>query len=220
MSLKSEIIEAGQRLYQAGLVASNDGNISARCPDGSVWCTPSGVSKGFMSEDMLIRTDLDGNVLESGDLKPSSEIKMHLAIYRENPEIMAVVHAHPPAAATFASAGLPLDSAILQETVVQLGVVPLAPYALPGSAELAGSVAPYCRGYNAALMEYHGATSWGDSVMQALHRMESVEYYAKILMNLRVMRAERPMTAEQIDGLLSLRHGWGVKGGGRPRGIN
>ncbi len=220
MSLKSEIIEAGQRLYQSGLVASNDGNISARCPDGSVWCTPSGVSKGFMSEDMLVRMDPDGNVLESGELKPSSEIKMHLAIYRENPEIMAVVHAHPPIATTFASAGLPLDSAVLQETVVQLGVVPLAPYALPGSAELAGSVAPYCREYNAALMEYHGATSWGASVMQALHRMESVEYYAKILMNLRVMGAERPMRLEQIDGLLSLRPGWGVKGGGRPRGRN
>lgn len=220
MSLKSEIIQAGQRLYQARLVASNDGNISARCPDGSIWCTPSGVSKGFMSEDMLIRMDLDGNVLEHGALKPSSEIKMHLAIYRANPEITAVVHAHPPIATAFASAGLSLDSAILQETVVQLGVVPLVPYALPGTAELAESVAPYCRDYNAALMEYHGVTAWGEGVTQALHRMESVEYYAKLLMNLRMMRAERPMTEEQIDALLELRPGWGVKGGGRPRGRN
>lgn len=223
MSLKSEIIEAGVRLYQAGLVASNDGNISARCPDGSIWCTPSGVSKGFMDEDMLIRMDSDGSVIEggrAGALKPSSEIKMHLCVYRDNPDIAAVVHAHPPVATTFASAGLALDSAILQETVVQLGVVPLAPYALPGSAELAESVAPYCRDYNAALMEYHGVTAWGGSVTQALHRMESVEYYAKILMNLRMMRAERPMTAQQIDGLLSLRPSWGVKGGGRPRGRN
>ena len=93
-------------------------------------------------------------------------------------------------------------------------------YALPGTAELAESVAPYCRDYNAALMEYHGVTSWGGSVTQALHRMESVEYYAKILMNLRVMRAERPMTAEQIDALLALRPDWGVTGGGRPRGRN
>lgn len=223
MSLKSEIVQAGQRLYQTGLVVSNDGNISARLPDGTVWCTPSGVSKGFMSEDMLIRMDLNGNVIEGGNagcLKPSSEIKMHLGIYRENPEITAVVHAHPPVATTFASAGIPLDSAILQETVVQLGVVPLVPYALPGTAELAESVAPYCRDYNAALMEYHGATTWGGSVTQALHRMESVEYYAKILINLRMMNAERPMTAEQIDALLALRPGWGVKSGGRPRGRN
>ncbi len=91
MSLRCEILKAGHRLYKAGLVCSNDGNISARCPDGSVWCTPSGVSKGFMSGDMLVRMDLDGNVLESGELKPSSEIKMHLAIYRANPAITAVV---------------------------------------------------------------------------------------------------------------------------------
>lgn len=218
MSLKAEIIQAGARLYQAGLVASNDGNISARCGDGSVWCTPSGVSKGYMSEDMLVRMDLDGNVLEAGGLKASSEIKMHLAIYRENPEVMAVVHAHPPIATAFASAGLALELAVLQETVVQLGVVPLIPYALPGSGELADSVAPYCREYNAALMEYHGATSWGESVTQALHRMESVEYYATVLMNLRVMGVERPMTQGQIDGLIALRPGWGVRGGGRPRG--
>ena len=223
MNVKSEIVQAGQRLYQAQLVASNDGNISSRCEDGTVWCTPSGVSKGFMSEDMLIRMDLNGNVIEGGNagsLRPSSEIKMHLGIYRENPEITAVVHAHPPVATTFASAGIPLDSAVLQETVVQLGVVPLVPYALPGTAELAGSVAPYCRVYNAALMEYHGVTSWGSSVTQALHRMESVEYFAKILMNLRMINAERPMTAEQIDGLLALRPDWGVSGGGRPRGRN
>jgi len=223
MSLQSEIIQAGQRLYQTGLVISNDGNISARCPDGSIWCTPSGVSKGFMSEDMLIRTDLDGNVLSGGRgglFRPSSEIKMHLCIYRANPDISAVVHAHPPAASTFASAGLALDSAVLQETVVQLGVVPLVPYELPGTSELAGSVAPYCRDYNAALMEYHGAVSWGGSVTQALHRMESVEYYAKILMNLRMMGVTRPMTDEQIDALLTLRPGWGVKAGGRPSGRN
>lgn len=218
--MKGEIVEAGRRLYQAGLVVSNDGNISARCPDGSIWCTPGGVSKGFMSEDMLIRTDPEGNVLEGGGLKPSSEIKMHLRVYRENPDIAAVVHAHPPVATTFASAGLALDSAVLQETVVQLGVVPLAPYALPGSAGAAESVAPFCRSHNAVLMEYHGVTTWGGSVTQALHRMESVEYYAKILMNLRMMGAERPMTAEQIDSLLALRPAWGVKGGGIPRGRN
>lgn len=143
---------------------------------------------------------------------------MHLAIYREGAEISAVVHAHPPTATAFASAGLALDSAVLQETVVQLGVVPLIPYALPGSRELAGCVAPYCRDYNAALLEYHGVTSWGGSVTQALHRMESVEYYAKILLTLRTLGAERPMTERQIDALLALRPAWGVKAGGRPQG--
>ena len=215
MSIKSDIVAAGRRLYERGLVASNDGNISVREGD-AVWATPTNVSKGAMTEDMLVRLDMDGNVLE-GWLKPSSEIRMHLAIYRTNPALRAVVHAHPPAATTFASAGLPLDSAILQETVVQLGVVPLAPYALPGTQELAESCAPLCRDYNAALLEYHGATTWGESLTQALHRMESVEYYAQLLMNLRLLGLERPMTREETSALLALRPAWGITAGGTPR---
>lgn len=217
MSLKSEIIEAGRRLYTAGLVASNDGNISVIDEDGTVITTPSGVSKGFMTEDMLVRTDMDGKILEGG-MKPSSELKMHLAIYRENPAIRAVVHAHPPLATTFASAGIPLDKAILQETVVQLGIVPIAPYAVPGTQALADSCAPFCRDYNAVLLEYHGVTTWGRDIKQALHRMESTEYYAKISMLLRTMGAERPMTQAQIDGLLAIRPDWGIDAGGRPQG--
>ena len=217
MSLESEIVEAGRRLYLAGLVASNDGNISAVDTDGTVITTPSGVSKGYMTEDMLIRTDMSGRVLEAaGGLKPSSELKMHLAIYRESPELRAVVHAHPPIATAFASAGQPLDLAVAQETVVQLGVVPVAPFAVPGTQELADSAAPFCREYNAVLLEYHGVTTWGGSVTQALHRMESVEYYARLLMNLRMMGLTRPMTRAQTQELIALRPAWGIDGGGVP----
>ena len=217
MSLKSEIVEAGRRLYLAGLVASNDGNISAVDTDGTVITTPSGVSKGYMAEDMLIRTDMSGRVLEAAEgLRPSSELKMHLAIYRESPALRAVVHAHPPVATAFASAGQPLDLAVAQETVVQLGVVPVAPFAVPGTQELADSAAPFCREYNAVLLEYHGVTTWGGSVTQALHRMESVEYYAKLLMNLRMMGLTRPMTRAQVDELIALRPAWGISGGGVP----
>jgi L-fuculose-phosphate aldolase len=217
MSLESEIVEAGRRLYLAGLVASNDGNISAVDTDGTVITTPSGVSKGYMTEDMLIRTDMSGRVLEAaGGLKPSSELKMHLAIYRESPALRAVVHAHPPIATAFASAGQPLDLAVAQETVVQLGVVPVAPFAVPGTQELADSAAPFCREYNAVLLEYHGVTTWGGSVTQALHRMESVEYYARLLMNLRMMGLTRPMTRAQTQELIALRPAWGIDGGGLP----
>lgn len=217
MSLKSEMVEAGRRLYLAGLVASNDGNISAVDTDGTIITTPSGVSKGYMTEDMLIRTDMSGHVLEAAEgLKPSSELKMHLAIYRESPALRAVVHAHPPVATAFASAGQPLDLAVAQETVVQLGVVPVAPFAVPGTQELADSAAPFCREYNAVLLEYHGVTTWGGSVTQALHRMESVEYYAKLLMNLRMMGLTRPMTRGQVEELIALRPAWGIDGGGVP----
>lgn len=215
--VKRDILEAGRRLYQKNFVAANDGNLSAKVSDHFVWATPTGVSKGFMTEDMLVKLDLDGNVVE-GSHKPSSEIKMHLRIYREAPEIHAVAHAHPPASSTFAAAGIPLDQALLQEAVVLLGVIPVAPYALPGSGALAESVVPYLSGYNGLLLEHHGAVSWGDSVMQALYRLESIEYNATVMMYTRMLGCERPLKNKQIDELIALRPAWGVTGGGRPQG--
>lgn len=110
---KAEILDAGRKIYQRGLVAANDGNLSVRVGDNALWVTPTGVSKGAMTEDMLVKLSLDGTVLE-GTRKPSSETKMHLRIYQENPAVRAVVHAHPPAATAFAAAGLPLDRPVLR----------------------------------------------------------------------------------------------------------
>jgi L-fuculose-phosphate aldolase len=214
---RRDIVEAGRRLYQRGLVAANDGNISARTGDNAVWATPSGVSKGFMTEDTLVKLDLDGGVLEGGG-KPSSEIKMHLEIYKRAPDVAAVCHAHPPVATTFAAAGIPLDRALLQEAVVLLGVIPVAAYALPGSEELARGAAAYCPDYNGVLLEHHGAVAWGGDVMQALYRLESIEYNATVMMYTRMMGVERPLAESQIDALIALRPAWGVTGGGRPRG--
>ena len=172
---KRDIIEAGRRMYAGAYVAANDGNISARVSENEIWATPTNVSKGFMTEDMLVKLDLDGNVL-GGTLRPSSEVKMHLALYREDAAILGVVHAHPPIATAFAAAGIPLDEALLQETVVMLGIVPVVPYTCPGSSELAEKVAPFCCDYNAALLEHHGAVTWAGSVMEAYYRLERVEY--------------------------------------------
>ena len=214
---KRDILEVGRRMYAGGFVAANDGNISARVGENEIWATPTNVSKGFMTEEMLVKLDLCGNVLE-GTYAPSSEVKMHLAVYRADPGILGVVHAHPPIATAFAAAGLPLDQALLQETVVMLGVVPVVPYTCPGTAQLAESVAPYVKDYNAALLEHHGAVTWGESVMRAYFRLESVEYYARMMMNSRLMGVTRPMTEEQIDELLALRPKWHVDRGGRPKG--
>jgi L-fuculose-phosphate aldolase len=215
--VKRDLVEAGRRLYQNHFVAANDGNLSARVSNRHVWATPTGVSKGFMTEELLVKLDINGDMVE-GSFKPSSEIKMHLKIYREAPEIRAVAHAHPPVAAAFAAAGIPLDKALLQEAVVLLGVIPVAPYALPGSEALAESVVPYLHDCNGLLLEHHGAVSWGDSVLQALYRLESIEYNATVAMYSRMMGIERPMTNSQIDALLALRPAWGVTGGGRPVG--
>lgn len=212
-----QILEVGRRMYQRGFVAANDGNISVRVGEDAVWATPSGVSKGFMTEDMLVKVSMDGKILE-GSRKPSSELKMHLRIYLENPEVGGVVHAHPPVSTTFAAAGVPLDQAYLQETVVQLGIVPVAPYALPGTERVADSVAPFCRDYNGLLLEHHGAVAWAADAIKAFYRLESIEYNATIAMNSRLMGFSRPLTESQVDELLTLRPAWGVTAGGRPKG--
>ena len=214
---KKLILEVGRRMYEKGYVASNDGNITCKVSDGTLWTTPTGVSKGFMTEDILIKTDLDGNVIE-GTCKPSSELKMHLRAYRENPDICAVVHAHPLTATAFAIAGLPLEDAILPEGVVQLGVVPCAPFAMPGSQDVPDSIAPYCKEYNAVLLGNHGAVTWGKDVMQAYMRMESLEYYAQIiLLNRFIMKRANAMSEADIDELIRIRTGLGILTGGRPK---
>lgn len=188
---KQAILDVGQRIYQRGLVAANDGNLSVRVDENALWVTPTGVSKGFMTEEMLVKLDLDGHIL-SGTHKPSSEIKMHLRIYRENPAVGAVVHAHPPAATAFACAGLPLDKPVLQEAVLLLGPVPLAPFAPPGTDAIADSVAPFCRTHCALLLEYHGAVTWGETLTQAHHRLECLEQLAQVTLYGRMLRGGTP----------------------------
>ena len=178
---RAEILEVGRRMYERGFVAANDGNISCRISDTRFWITPTGVSKLDLDEKTLVLMDIDGKVIGGGG-KPSSEAGMHLRVYRENPQVRAICHAHPPVATSFAVAGIGLHQAILPEAVVNLGPVPVADYATPGSEGVAESVAPFCRDYRAVLLANHGALTWGRHLMEALWRMESLEHYAKILL--------------------------------------
>ena len=207
---KAEILDAGRKIYQRGLVAANDGNLSVRVGENALWVTPTGVSKGAMTEEMLVKLDLDGNLL-MGARRPSSEVKMHLRIYRENPDVRAVVHAHPPAATAFACAGIPLDRPVLQEAVVQLGTVPVAPFALPGSQGVADSVAPFCQNYRALLLEYHGAVTWGETMQQAHYRLECLEQMALVTLHLRTLGCDRVMPDTLVKDLEALRPAWGIK---------
>lgn len=213
---KKSIIEAGKRMYNKNFVASNDGNISCKVSPDTIWTTPTGVSKGFMTPDMLVKMTLSGKVL-SGTKKPSSEVKMHIRAYLENPNIMAVVHAHPPVATSFAIAGITLDSAILPEAVVNLGSVPIAKYATPGTLEVPDSIAPYCKAYNAVLLANHGALTWGKDVFEAYYRMESLEYYATVLMYTgNVIGKANQLSCQQVNSLIEIREKLGIKSGGVP----
>ena len=214
---KKAIIDIGQRMYIRGFVAANDGNISVRTSKNEVWATPTGVSKGFMKKKMLVKVDLDGNVLE-GTYKPSSELKMHLRAYRENEALRSVCHAHPPICTSFAVAGIPLDSPILAEAVITLGDVPIAPYAELGTEAVPEAIAPYCHTHNGVLLANHGVVTWAEEPYAAYYRLESMEHYAKILLITdKLLGRQNQLSDEQIERLIAMREKFGVRQGGVPR---
>lgn len=213
---KKAIIDIGQRMYVRNFVAANDGNISIKTGENEVWTTPTGVSKGFMKKKMLVKVDLEGNLLE-GSYKPSSELKMHLRAYKENVDIRAVCHAHPPICTCFAIAGIPLDVPVLAEAVITLGDVPIAPYAELGSKEVPDAIAPYCHTHNGVLLSNHGAVTWAEDVYCAYYRLESMEYYANILMITdKILEKQNKLTSQQVERLLAMREKFGIKRGGKP----
>jgi L-fuculose-phosphate aldolase len=178
---KLDIVEIGRRIYQQGYAASNDGNISVRISDSEILTTPTGLAKGFMTTDQIIKCDMQGNKI-AGDpnLKPSSEVKMHLAVYAERPDVNAVVHAHPPVATGFAVAGIPLEKCVLPEIILTIGCIPLAQYGTPSTEEIPNSIRDLIKKCDAVLLANHGALTLGKDAFSAYYKMESMEHFAKI----------------------------------------
>ena len=217
---KNMIVEIGRRMYTKNFVAANDGNISCKVDDETIWTTPTGVSKGFMSEADMVKMRLDGTIISQGELKPSSEVKMHLRIYNERHDVGAVCHAHPPISTSFAIAGIELNQAIYPEAIVNLGIVPCVHYELTGSQRLADSIAPYVRDYNALLLANHGAVTWGNSLMEAWYRMESLEHFAMIIMYTGyIIGKANVLSSDQINELIQLREKIGITSGGVPSDV-
>ena len=202
--IKKEICEIGRRIYMNGFVAANDGNISVKVGDNEFYCTPTGVSKGFMTPDMIIKVDANGNKLE-GKLNPSSEIKMHMRVYRDRPDVNAVVHAHPPTATAFAVAGIPMDKYILPEAILVLGDVPICKYGTPSTMEIPDSLAPYIQDHDAFLLQNHGALTVGNTLTKAFFVMEEVEFSAKISSIARQLGNENELTCDELSKLMELR---------------
>ena len=205
-ALREAVCDIGRNLWNRGLVASNDGNISALMPGGLVLCTPTGVSKGYLTPAMLPVIDLQGNVLAQHEgHRPSSEIKMHLRIYQESAAAGAVVHAHPPYSTAFAVMGQAIRTAMMPESVVTMPEVPLAPYATPSTEAMPDSVAPFARTHCACLLEHHGALSWGPDLMTAYLTMERLESTAQLTYLLRQIGGERDLPDDEIARLQELR---------------
>ena len=210
-STAADIVEVGRRLWTRGYVASNDGNISVRIDAERLLMTPASVSKGFMTADMMVVTDLEGRLLSgSPGRKPSSEIQMHLVVYRERPDVGAVVHAHPPLSTGFAVAGIPLDRAVLAEVVTTLGSIPIAEYGTPSTQELADAVAPYVRMHDGLLLANHGALALGRDLFGAYYKMETIEHFARISLVARMLGGERLLSREEVLRLQDLRGRYGI----------
>ena len=207
--LRADIVEVGRRLYARGYTASNDGNISVRLDGDRLLMTPTGVCKGFMHVDMMCITDLDGRKL-SGDRNPSSEMQMHLEVYRQRPEIEAVVHAHPPVATAFAVAGIALDRAVLAEVVTTLGSVPIAEYATPSTKELPEAVRKYVKAHDGMLLANHGALTLGTDLFSAYYKMETIEHFANISFVARMLGGERLLSRDEVMRLQGLRGRYGI----------
>ncbi len=209
-SLRADIVEVGRRLYARGYTASNDGNISVRLGANRLLMTPKGVCKGFMTPDLMCITDLDGRKLQ-GERDPSSEMLMHLEVYRQRDDVQAVVHAHPPIATGFAVAGIPLTRAVLAEVLTTLGSIPIAEYATPSTRELPDAVAKYIKAHDGMLLANHGALTVGADLFSAYFKMETIEHFAKISLVARLLGRENLIAREEVLRLQELRGSYGIK---------
>lgn len=200
---REAICTFGHRLWLRGMVAANDGNISVRLPDGSVLCTPAGVSKGFMDPSELSKLSPNGELLSG--LRQTSEVGMHLEVYRLRPDVHAVVHAHPAAATGWAISGRAFPVGILAEAVAAFGTVPVAAYATPGTPRVAEAVRPHLAAANAILLMNHGAMTLGEALEQAYYRMEVLEHVAQTALAATRAAGDAPLQEVPEAGLNEIR---------------
>ncbi len=206
---REDVVQIGRLVFQKGWVAANDGNITVRLDMDRILATPTGVSKGMMHPDDLMVVDMDGNKI-AGRAERTSEIGLHLAIYQARPDVRAVVHAHPPVATGYATAGKSLNLALLPEVVISLGCVPLADYGLPGTPAIIQPLLPLIPKYDAVLLANHGAVCYGADAYQAYFRMETMEHFARIALVAELLGGPKVLPKHEVDKLIDSRSRYGV----------
>jgi L-fuculose-phosphate aldolase len=206
---RRDICTLGRWVHARGYVVATDGNISVRLDPRRVLTSPTAISKGMMTPDDLVVTDLDGKKL-SGHRNASSELAMHLLIYKRRPDVHAVCHAHPLVATAYAAAGLPLNKALVSEVVIALGCIPVARYGTPGTPELTEALAPLVPNYDAILMANHGVVAYGQDLLTAWFRMETTEHFARISLVTELLGKQVLLSSEDVEKLLAARARYGV----------
>lgn len=214
--IKEQICDVCNKMWQKGWVAANDGNVSVKIAENTFLCTPTGISKSFITPDKLLKINEKGEVLEAdGDYKPSSEIKMHLRAFKDREDVGAVLHAHPPVATAFALAHIPLDSYTLIESAIAIGSIPIAPFGIPSTDEVPESIAPFLPEHDVILLENHGALTVGSDVITAYYRMETLELTANTIYHARMLlggKHEEEIPREKLETLFDMRKNYKVTG--------
>lgn len=205
--LRREIVEIGRWVHERGYVAGYDGNISARLDSHRILSSPTTISKGLMAVDDLVICDYQGKKI-SGRRNVTSEIAMHLLVYKRRPDVHAVVHCHPPTATGYAAAGIPLNKALISEVVLSFGCIPLAAYGTPGTPALSDALEPLVGSYDAILMANHGVVTYAPDLMRAYFKMETVEHFAKVSLVTELLGRQVLLSEAEVDKLLNARAGY------------
>lgn len=208
--IKEEICDIGQRLYHRGFAAANDGNISFRIDEDCIVCTPTGISKGFMKPDDLCLVNMEG-VQTAGYRKMTSEIRQHITIMKHRSDVRSVVHCHPPHATAFGMVRQPIPNDLMPEAEINLGIVPIAPYTIPGGQDFADAVLPFVDQSDIIIQANHGTVSYGATVEQAYFLVETLDAYCKILILARSLGEVKHFTKEEAVELLKLKNKMGLK---------
>jgi L-fuculose-phosphate aldolase len=209
---RHDICTVGRWLRERDFIVATDGNISVRLDSRRILTSPTGIAKGAMVDDDIVIVDLDGHRL-SGRRNPSSELAMHLLIYRMRPDVNAVCHAHPPTATGYAAAGIPLNKALLCELVVALGSVPVARYGTPGTSELTAGIEPLVHGHDAILMANHGVVTYGPDLLSAFYRMETTEHFARVSLVTEQLGKQMLLSGGDVEKLIAARTRYGINAG-------
>jgi L-fuculose-phosphate aldolase len=210
---RTDLIEVCRLAYQRGYICGVEGNFSIRADENAILSTPSGTCKGRIEPTDLVLTDMQGKLLDrsrAGAQRPSTELAMHLTVYKMRPEICAVAHTHPTVAVGFTVAGVPLNKCVLPEVVCTFGMIPTAPYATPSTDEVSTSIEKYIEQYDAIMLDHHGALTLGGSIWDAFYKMETLEHYAQTLLVAHMLGEPKPLYASQVRKLLEIRGVYGL----------
>lgn len=210
--VRREMCDIGHRIWLKGFCAGNEGNHSVRIAEDRVLCTPTGVSKGFLTPDQITIVDMDGTQIDKHNaMKRSSEVLLHLQVYKARPDVKAVVHSHPPHATAFAIANIPIPEGIHPEAEVFLGKIPMAKYTTPSYKELGESVVALInKQTNTVMMANHGSVSFDSTLIGAYYKLEILDAYCRILLLSRQLGKVNQLTADEMVDLLKVKEKFGL----------